>query len=98
MLVDNNVNIVFHGHDHAFADESQDGIRYTLVPIPHTGEREHARGEFYDTNGDLHNLYQEVLSNPGHIKVTIDDRVTVQYIGSSLDDNNKNIKYSYVVE
>lgn len=98
MLVDNNVTIVFHGHDHAFADESQDGIRYTLVPIPHTGEREHARGEFYDTNGDLQNLYQEVLSNPGHINVTIDDSVTVQYIGSSLDDNNKNIKHSYVVE
>jgi hypothetical protein len=98
MLIDNDVSIVFHGHDHAFADEVQDGIRYTLVPMPHTAEKEHARGQFYDTQGNLRNLYGEVLSNPGHLKVVIDNGVTVRYIGSSLDDNNKEIKHSYCIE
>ena len=97
MLVENDVSIVFHGHDHAFAHESQDGVRYTLVPIPHTGEREHARGQFYDTNGNLQNLYEEVVSNPGHLKVVIDDRVTVLYIGSSLYSDNKEVKYRYEI-
>ena len=49
LLVEHNVNAVFHGHDHAFIDETKDGVRYTLVPVPHRGETEWAfRFDFYD--------------------------------------------------
>jgi predicted phosphodiesterase len=34
LLVKNHVNIVFHGHDHLYAQQERDGVIYQLVPQP----------------------------------------------------------------
>jgi 3',5'-cyclic AMP phosphodiesterase CpdA len=89
LLVEHAVDIVFHGHDHAFADEIRDGIRYTLVPVPHRGETEWATDNFYN--------WFKLRHNPGHVRVTVDlvdGCAAVQYIGSALH-NNGGIVYSY---
>jgi hypothetical protein len=74
--------IVFHGHDHAFADESRDNVRYILVPAPNTYVVEWAYyREFYD-EGDL-------MHNPGYLFVSVDDtHALVEY-----RDENGNRKY-----
>lgn len=36
LLVKNNVNIVFHGHDHFYAKQEKEGVVYQLVPQPGT--------------------------------------------------------------
>ena len=88
LLFENNVDIVFHGHDHAFSDEIKDGIRYTLVPNPHNAEVPWADNDFfYDP--------ENVILSPGHLRVTVNDNVLVEYIGASLDENNKEVKYTY---
>ncbi len=39
LLVENNVSIVFHGHDHFFAKQEMDGVVYQLIPQPgHHGQ------------------------------------------------------------
>ena len=84
LLVEHNVDIVFHGHDHAFADETKDGIRYTLVPVPHSGETEWAMENYYSRFTLRH--------NPGHLSVTVDpvdDCVAVQYIQSAVKNNGE---------
>ena len=84
LLVEHNVDIVFHGHDHAFADETRDGVRYTLVPIPHSGETEWAMENYYSRFTLRH--------NPGHLRVTVDpvdDCVAVQYIRSGVKNNGQ---------
>ena len=90
MLVEHNVTIVFHGHDHAFADETRDGIRYTLVPVPHSGETEWATENFYNRLTLRH--------NPGHLRVTVDpvdDCVGVEYVRSALNDNGRIVHCYY---
>ncbi len=65
-------------------------MRYTLVPIPHTGETAWA---FYD----FYNLLK-IKSNPGHLRVvvnTVDGCSAVQYIRSSLDETNGQVNHSY---
>ena len=89
MLAEHDVDIVFHGHDHAFADEIRNGIRYTLVPVPHSGETEWAVDSFYN--------WFKVKHNPGHVRVKVDlvdDCVAVEYVGSSSGNTGK-IVHSY---
>jgi hypothetical protein len=78
--------IVFHGHDHAFGDETLDGIRYTRVPSPQTIVEEWAfRHGFYDP--------VDLAHNPGHIRVAVDDtHVLVKYVGSTTGATT----YSYI--
>ena len=89
LLVEQGVDIVFHGHDHAFADEMRDDIRYTLVPVPHSGETAWATDNFYN--------WFKLRHNPGHLRVTVDlvdGCAAVEYIGSA-SHNNGGIVHSY---
>lgn len=64
-LVETGVNIVFHGHDHAFAREELDGVVYLLVPQPGLNRYAAPRevGSTY-MNGD-------VVGGPGHVRVSV---------------------------
>jgi hypothetical protein len=88
MLVQHNVSIVFHGHDHAFVDEILDGIRYTEVPNPYPELPWAGDPAFYNVD--------DVLHSPGHLLVNVTPiSVSVEYIGSSLNADNRDVKYRY---
>jgi hypothetical protein len=64
LLVDNNVDAFFHGHDHFFAKQELDGIIYQLVPQPsHSETKIDPAGYGY--------LQGTFLSGSGHLRVTI---------------------------
>jgi hypothetical protein len=91
LMIDNNVNAFFHGHDHEYAYEIRDGIVYQEVPSPSM------------TNGSYgFNLYSEsdlytirVLPNAGYLRVTVSPVVTtVDYINTVTG----NVTYTYTID
>lgn len=86
MLVDNGVNIVFHGHDHMYVKEvHRDGIIYQETPTPGgTGETGDvmlgAARMGYDTENGI------IFSSSGFLNVSVSpDEVTVEYIKNIYD-------------
>lgn len=96
VLVETGVNIVFHGHDHAFAREELDGIVYLLVPQPALNRYAAPRevGSTY-VSGD-------VVGGPGHVRVTVTpDAARVELVQSRLEDGeagNGRTAYAFRVE
>ena len=85
MLVDNGVNVVFHGHDHVYVKEvHRDGIIYQAVAQPsRKGGAEFvgmAQREGYDVeNGVVH-------SSPGFLNVSISpEEAKVEYVKTVED-------------
>lgn len=84
MLLDNNVQIVFHGHDHIYVKEVHDnGIVYQEVPQPSRAAAEFNGDELmlmvgqegYDTENGI------VLDSAGFLNVSVSpDQVTVEYV------------------
>lgn len=80
LLKETGVKIVFHGHDHFFAKQEQDGIIYQLVPQcanrnPHN---DHAAEYGYQSG--------VFLPNSGHLRVRIDqEQIGIDYICASID-------------
>jgi hypothetical protein len=84
MLLDNNVQIVFHGHDHIYVKEVHDnGIVYQEVPQPSRAGGEmneealmlSAGRQGYDTEKGV------VISAAGFLNVTVSpDQATVDYV------------------
>jgi hypothetical protein len=99
LMVENGVDIFFHGHDHIFAMEELDGIVYLECPKPDdAGYAWQPYGYGY-TEG----LYPDgyLLTNSGHIRVTVSpDEVTVDYVRAYLpgDGTNGQVAYSYTIE
>ena len=86
MLVDNGVNIVFHGHDHMYVKEvHRDGIVYQETPTPAgTGEPGDvmlgAARMGYDTENGV------IFSSSGFLNVSVSpDEVTVEYVKNIYD-------------
>jgi hypothetical protein len=99
LLVDNNVSIVFHGHDHLFAKEELDGVIYQLVPQPGSRryDNTHSAAEYGYIHGD-------VLSSPGYLRVTVSPtQITIDYVRTYLPKDeraghkNRTIAYSYTL-
>jgi hypothetical protein len=97
LLVENNVTIFFHGHDHFFACQELDGVTYQEVPQPATMSSPKASpgAEYGYVNG-------EMLGSPGHLRITVSpELVRVDYVHSSVSGdkssnlNNGAIAYSY---
>ena len=66
LMVENNVTIFFHGHDHFFAKQDLDGIVYQLVP-----QSSHPN---YKRVGQAINycyITGDILPNSGHLRVTV---------------------------
>jgi len=99
LLVENGVQIVFHGHDHFFAKQDLDGIVYQEVPQP-----SHARVGNTRTAAEYGYLSGEIQPSSGHIRIRVSpDSSRVDYVRSYLpkDENNNRqnaeISYSYQV-
>jgi hypothetical protein len=101
ILVETGVDILFHGHDHAFVREELDGVVYQECPVPSGGSYNagfFAR-DFY-TTGDL-------VNNSGHLRVAVSpDSVKVYYVRAVLPEDepiheegkpirNGTVSYSY---
>jgi len=100
LMVENNVTIFFHGHDHFFAKQELDGIVYQLVPQP-------SHRNFTKANQAAAYGYEsgEILPNSGHLRVTITgSQVTVDYIRAYLPENENNdringqVSHTYHIE
>ena len=110
LLVENNVDIFFHGLDHIYVKQDLDGIVYQEVPTPSEAighDDPDFEGELYGTGHLEHRAGYEsgvIIENSGHIRVTVSARrVTVDYVRSYLpEDENRNrqngmVSYSYSV-
>jgi|GEM_PF-807140 len=101
ILVNEGVDIFFHGHDHCFAKQDLDGVVYQTCPVP--WDPDYSSG-FLEDGGYTHGVLHE---NSGHLRVTVyPDGVKVDYVRSVLpgdepimDDGvpvyNRDIFYTY---
>ncbi len=94
------VNILFHGHDHFYAKQEQDGIIYQEVPQPsaRNGSQQKAQQQAHEYE------YKSgvIFPSPGHLRVGVSDQnVIVDYIHTSLAETGQNrngsIIYSYTI-
>ena len=99
LMVENNANIFFHGHDHCYAKQDKDGIVYQDVPQPSSKNITNITGIQYG--------YVEGILMPsrGYLLVTVSDTVAkVDYIKTYLPDEEKNghtngeTAYSYTIK
>jgi hypothetical protein len=100
LLVDNGVQIYFHGHDHIYAQQEKDGVVYLEVPQPSLPQYTSANGaEAYGyTSGTI-------LPCSGHINVSVtSDSAVVDYISGYHVDNpqmnqiNGTIRHRFTVK
>jgi hypothetical protein len=96
LLINNGVNIVFHGHDHFFAKQDLGGMVYQLVPQPGAiryGNTNNA-AEYGYVNG-------KIMNGPGYMRVSIEEKkATIEFVQSSIDTKHKNkeVLYTYTIE
>ena len=99
LMVNNGVDIYFHGHDHIYAYEELDGVVYLEVPKPDDAG--------YDWEpygyGYTENLYPGglMIQNSGHIRVTVTPTgVKTEYVRSYLpgDGTNGYIEHTVIVD
>ncbi|MEI7502730.1 MAG: SMP-30/gluconolactonase/LRE family protein [Paludibacter sp.] len=83
IMVENGVQIFFHGHDHLYVEQPKDGIVYLEVPqpsLPQYTTTTSAAGYGYVTG--------TILPCSGHINVSVNqDSAKVDYIGGYHVDN-----------
>ena len=87
LLVQNHVNIVFHGHDHLYAEQELDGVVYQEVPQPG------------DPKGSTRSVVEYgyksgvILSSSGYLRVTVlANETKVEYVRP-----DKSIAHSYTI-
>lgn len=76
LMAKHGVTIFFQGHDHVFAHQEKDGVIYQTVPEPADPHYTLCNPEAY-RSGD-------VLPNSGRLRVTVADKVMVEYVRSYL--------------
>lgn len=75
LLVKYGVTIVFHGHDHFYAEQQKDGIVYQLVPQPGTP------GNSVNDAADFGYKQGVFLPSAGYMRVVVgSDKAVVEYI------------------
>lgn len=96
LMVANDVDIFFHGHDHIFSYEELDGIVYLECPKPDDA------GYTWEPYGYGYNedLYPDGVNiqNSGHIQVMVSpENVTVDYVRAYLpgDGENGEVAHSF---
>ena len=72
LLVQNKVNVVFHGHDHLYGYQTRDGLVYLECPQPGTANYttlgSAGDGKYVDLGA---NSSSQLIANSGHIRVTV---------------------------
>lgn len=92
VLVENEVSIVFHGHDHMYIRQERDGLIYQLVQQPGhpSGNVNSARAYGY--------LSGDVIAGAGHLRVFVsDDQLKVDFIDGRVKTNGE-LRHSYVLD
>jgi len=95
LLVDNQVTIFFHGHDHVFAKEVLDGVVYQECPMAANANYD---GGFSTNPQDY--AGGQLINNSGHLRVTVSpSAVTVAYVRAYLpgDGQNGTVATSYTI-
>jgi predicted phosphodiesterase len=100
LLVQNKVDIVFHGHDHFFAKQDLDGIVYQEVPqpgMPGRGNVPRSAIEYGYVSGVM-------FGSPGYMRITVSpDKVTADLVYSCLPGDatasrgNGQVAYTYTI-
>jgi hypothetical protein len=99
LMVNNGVDVFFHGHDHIYSYEELDGVVYLECPKPDdAGYDWQPYGYGYNEN-----LYPDGINiqNSGYIRVAVTpDDVTVTYVRSYLpgDGENGAIAHTFTIE
>ncbi|MEI6766924.1 MAG: T9SS type A sorting domain-containing protein [Bacteroidota bacterium] len=99
LMVNNGVNIFFHGHDHLFAHEVLDSVVYQEVPMP--SDSTYEIGML--ANADAY--VSDTLDGSGHIRVTVSSScVKVDYVKAWLPidtvgglHHNGEVAFSYII-
>jgi hypothetical protein len=89
LMVENGVDVYFHGHDHMYAMEELDGIVYLECPKPDDAGYTWEPYSYGYTEG----LYPDgyVLQNSGHIRVTVSPaEATIEYVRAYLPGDGTN--------
>jgi sugar lactone lactonase YvrE len=85
LMVDNCVNIFFHGHDHFYGKQILDGVIYQEVPQPSLQNYTQESSTEYGYTQGL------ILPNSGHLRVTVcDSNAKVEYVRSYHINNPAN--------
>ena len=99
LMVDNGVDIFFHGHDHDYARETLDGIVYLECPKPDDAGYTWEPYSYGHNEGLYPNAIVE-LTNSGYLRVSVSPGETqVEYVRSYLpgDGTNKIVADSVIV-
>lgn len=106
LMVDSDVDIFFHGHDHIFVKQELDGIVYQEVPTPSEaaghGDPNHD-GLLYGTGHLNHGadyVSGDIVENSGHLRVSVfPSQVIVEYVRAFLpgDGINGEVAYTYTI-
>lgn len=100
LMIDNDVTLFFHGHDHFYAKQDLDCIGYQLVPQP-------SHPQFNNANQAPEYGYFEgtILPNAGHLRVSVSaEKVDVDYVRAYKPENenqgrqNRAISDSYSID
>ncbi|MFN2174032.1 MAG: dockerin type I domain-containing protein, partial [Candidatus Promineifilaceae bacterium] len=97
IMLDNNVTIFFHGHDHQFVHEIRDGITYQEVPSSSM------TGYGFDLYDDSpYAVSGGNLPNAGHLRIDVTaDLATVRYVRAAIAGDtgitNGSVSYTYTV-
>ncbi|TWU50642.1 PhoD-like phosphatase [Rubripirellula tenax] len=98
LLVEHDVDVVFHGHDHMFIKQDLDGIVYQLVPQPgHPRSGTKSAKEYGYLSGDIQ-------GSSGHVRIRVNgDSARVDYVRAFLpaaergSQRNGDVSYSYML-
>lgn len=99
LLVDNGVNILFHGHDHLFSHEVLDSVVYQEVPMP--SDSTYEIGML--ANADAY--ASDTIDGSGHVRVTVSPScVKVDYVKVYMPadtvsglHHNREVAFSYTL-
>ncbi len=101
LMLENNVSVYFHGHDHCYAKQDKDGIIYHEVPQPSAKNISNFTGS--QTGYDY--LHGVLLPNRGFLLVTVtSDSARVDYVRTYLPNevngsrHNMDIADSYTIK
>ena len=99
LMVDNGVNVYFHGHDHIFAYEELDGIVYLECPKPDDAGYDWQPYGYGYFEGHYPDAVK--IQNSGYIRVSVSpDEARVDYVRAYLpgDGTNGEVAYTFTVQ
>lgn len=105
LMLENKVNIYFHGHDHFYGKQDKDGMVYQEVPQPSAKNIKSFNATSYPYTSAYGYVNGTILPNRGFLLVTVcSDSVKVEYVKTYLPSeetsslHNMDVAHSYVIK